>query len=87
MTLPIGVLLDVAGGGVIASQLFYRVGAKPVVRLGDAVTPHGDAPHDAPIMAQSSPWYRVNNIPACKETDLASCGDLLVSTQPWHRIS
>lgn len=87
ITLPIGVLGDLAGGPVVATQALFRVNNLPVVRLGDPVTPHGDSPHDAAVMATASPLFRVNSLPCCKQTDLASCGDVLISSQPAFRIS
>jgi len=87
ISFPIGVLGDLAGGPVISTQFNYRVNGLPVVRLADPVTPHGDSPHDAALMVGNSPSYRIDGIPACKQTDLASCGDALISSQPSYRIS
>ncbi len=85
--LPIGVHTDPAGGPALATQIWNRVGGKAVVRLGDPVTPHDDSPHDAATMAIAAPWYRVSGIGVCRQTDLATCGHPLVSSQPWYKVA
>ena len=31
-------------------------------------------PHDAPVMAQGSDWFKIDGVPVCREGHLASCG-------------
>lgn len=67
--------VDSAGGTQLAGgQDFVRVEGELVVLLGDPVQGHGIAPHAAPVMAEGSPFVRINGIPVCRAGHLASCG-------------
>lgn len=67
--------IDSAGGLIVgALQDFVRVEGALWAVLGDPVQGHGDAPHAAPVMAQGSPFVRINGIPVCREGHQASCG-------------
>lgn len=57
------------GGG----QSFFKVSGQAVIVQGDAITPHGNAPHAAPTMAQGSSWLKLNGVPACRAGHLATC--------------
>lgn len=78
--------LDAAGGAQLAGgQNFFFVEGQPVVLLGDPVTGHGNGPHAGPVMAEGSPWMRLNGTPVCREGHLASCGHPSTG-RPWWRI-
>lgn len=67
--------LDSAGGTQLAGgQDFVRVEGELVVLLGDPVQGHGTGTHAAPVMAEGSPFARINGIPVCRAGHLASCG-------------
>lgn len=67
--------LDSAGGTQLAGgQDFVRVEGQLWVLLGDPVASHGDAPHNAPVMAEGSPFVRISGTPVCRAGHLASCG-------------
>lgn len=67
--------IDSAGGIQLAGgQNFVRVEGHIVVLLGDPVQGHGPAPHAAPVMAEGSPFVRINGIPVCRAGHAASCG-------------
>jgi uncharacterized Zn-binding protein involved in type VI secretion len=66
---------DTAGGTILgALQDFVTVEGTLWSVLGDPVQGHDDAPHDAPVMAQGSPFVRIQGIPACRAGHLATCG-------------
>ena len=66
---------DTAGGTQLGgTQDFFRVDGQPAVVQGDPVAGHGGAPHDQPVMSESSSFFRVNGIGVCREGDQASCG-------------
>lgn len=53
----------------------------PIAVIGTMVTPHGRAPHAAPVsMLTGSPNVYAGAFLVCGSTDAATCGDLLVST-------
>jgi len=67
--------VDSAGGTQLnGGQDFCRCESQLIVLLGDPVTGHGPAPHAAPVMAQGSPFVRINGIPVCRAGHTASCG-------------
>lgn len=67
---------DSAGGTQLGGgQDFCRIDGDLIVLLGDDVAGHGDAPHDAPVMAEGSSFVRINGIAVCRQGHLASCGD------------
>lgn len=67
--------LDSAGGTQLAGgQDFVRVEGELVVLLGDPVQGHGTGAHAAPVMAEGSPFVRINGIAVCRAGHLASCG-------------
>ncbi len=66
---------DSAGGAQLAGgQDFVTVGGDLVVLLGDPITPHGLPPHDAPVMAEGTPWFTINGVPVCRAGHNATCG-------------
>ena len=66
---------DSAGGTILgALQNFVTVEGTLWAVKGDAVTGHGDPPHDSPVMAEGSSFVRINGIPACREGHVATCG-------------
>ena len=57
------------------------VNGRPIAVIGTKVTPHGKAPHAAPVaMVTGSPNVYAGAFLVCGSKDAASCGDLLVST-------
>lgn len=82
----VGVTPDPAGGAVVATQAWYRVDALAVLRVGDPVAPHGDSPHDAPVMATAAEWYRVGGLGVCRIVDVATCGHPLAASRTWFRV-
>lgn len=67
--------IDTAGATILGGgQDFARAEGALWAVLGDAVAGHGLAPHAAPVMAQGSPFVRINGIPACRAGHTASCG-------------
>lgn len=66
---------DSAGGVIVgALQAFVRVEGTLWAVLGDPVAGHGIGIHAGPVMAQGSPFVRINGIPACRAGHAASCG-------------
>jgi uncharacterized Zn-binding protein involved in type VI secretion len=69
------IVQDTAGAMIIgALQDFVTVEGTLWSVLGDPVQGHGVAAHAAPVMAQGSPFVRINGIPVCREGHQASCG-------------
>lgn len=67
--------IDSAGGVIVgALQDFVTVEGALWSVLGDPVTPHGVSLHAGPVMAEGSPFVRINGIPVCREGHLANCG-------------
>ena len=66
---------DAAVGIDIAGSPDVFVENKAAVRVGDAVEGHGVGKHGDPVMAEGSGTVFVNNIPVCRDGDLADCGD------------
>lgn len=68
--------IDTAGGLILGGgQSKYFVNNVLAAVVGDAVASHGLSPHASAVMVEGSPNVFVNNIPVCREGDLASCGD------------
>ncbi len=66
---------DSAGGTLLGGgQSFARVQGALWAVQGDAVAGHGTSVHAGPVMAQGSPFVRINGIPACRAGHAASCG-------------
>ena len=65
---------DSAGGSLAAGSPNVFVDGAAAVRIGDAVTGHGDAPHDSPTMSAGSGSVFVNGIGVCRAGDAATCG-------------
>ena len=67
--------IDSAGGTILGGgQFFVRVEGALWAVLGDAVAGHGIALHAGPVMAEGSPFVRINGIPVCRAGHAASCG-------------
>jgi uncharacterized Zn-binding protein involved in type VI secretion len=79
--------VDMAGGLILGGgQGFVRVGGALWAVLGDAVAPHGEGAHGAPVMAEGSSFVRINGIPVCMEGNQASCGHAATGAA-WARVS
>jgi uncharacterized Zn-binding protein involved in type VI secretion len=68
--------VDYAGGLILTGSPNVFINGKPVVRVGDAVAPHGSGAHGSAVMATGSATFSVNGIPVCRVGDLATCGDV-----------
>jgi len=66
--------VDYAGGLILTGSPNVFINGKPVVRVGDVVSPHGSGSHGSAVMATGSATFSVNGIPVCRVGDLASCG-------------
>lgn len=91
MVLPITVKqLDSATGIQIfppPMQNFWFVEDELVVLIGDLVQAHGEPPHSPPPeMVTGSPWMTINDIPVCRQGDLAYCG-CSTTGRPWWSIT
>ena len=65
---------DSAGGSLAAGSGNVFVNGAAAVRIGDAVTKHGNAPHASPKMSAGSGSVFVNGIGVCRAGDAATCG-------------
>lgn len=65
---------DVAGGAIVQGSSTVFANNKPVVRIGDLVSGHGDPPHSGPVMVAGSSNVFANNIKVSRAGDIASCG-------------
>ncbi len=65
---------DIAGGPIIQGSPNVKANNQPVVRIGDAVLPHGRGPHAGPVMVGGSGNVFANNIGVSRAGDPASCG-------------
>ena len=78
--------LDSAGGPHIGGgNTTFTLNGIPVVVAGDPVTPHGESPHLAPVMAMGSSWMTWNGVPVVAAGHAASCGHASTG-QPWFTI-
>lgn len=68
--------IDYAGGLIIGGSTNVLVNGAGVVRVGDAVAPHGTGPHGSATMLSGSTTVFCNGIPVCRVGDPATCGDL-----------
>ena len=66
--------VDQAGGLIIEGSPDVQVNGKPVVRVGDKVSPHGPGAHNSPKMIEGSTTVFCNGKPVCRNGDKASCG-------------
>jgi uncharacterized Zn-binding protein involved in type VI secretion len=67
---------DSAGGtiiGILAPTVF--VNGTNIVCEGAQVTPHGLGYHASPVMEEHSPNVYANQIPICRQGDVATCDD------------
>ena len=75
--------IDSAGGIILGGgQSFVYANSSLIAVVGDAVAPHGDAPHSAPTLVTGSATVFINGIPVCRQGDLASCGHSISSGSP-----
>ena len=65
---------DVTGGLNIQGSPTVFANNRPVVRVGDAVQPHGSGAHAGPRMIAGSSNVFTNNIRTCRAGDPANCG-------------
>lgn len=81
MPFPVGRMGDRAGGflfGPLVPNVY--VNGRSIAVIGTPITPHGRPPHAAAVMVSGSPNVFAGNIPVCRAGDVASCGDILLST-------
>lgn len=79
--------LDSAGGTQLGGgQDWVTADGALVVLKGDAVAGHGDGEHAGPVMAEGSPWVRIDGMPVCRQGHVASCGHPSTGSD-WLRLS
>lgn len=67
--------IDTAGGIQLGGgQGFVRIEGHEWILLGDPIQGHGVPPHDAPVMAEGSPFVRIGGVPVCRAGHAATCG-------------
>lgn len=66
--------LDAAGGVILVGNPTVLVNGMPIAVNGNAVTPHGMSPHDAPVMVAVSNLVLAGGISIVRATNLATCG-------------
>ena len=67
--------LDQAGGKLLPPpQTTVFVTGQLWAVLGCPVAGHGPTPHSSAVMSKASTTVFVGGIPACRATDVASCG-------------
>ena len=75
MTIASVTTVDSAGGVILPSHnTFVTYNGKFYAVVGDPVTSHGIAPHNAAVMATGSSFVTINGIRLCRQGDIASCG-------------
>ena len=74
--------IDYAGGLIIGGSGSVFVNGAGVVRVGDAVAPHGKGIHSYAVMASGSSTVFCNGIPVCRVGDPATCGDVGTGGSP-----
>lgn len=66
---------DAAGGRVEGGgQSFVRAGGDLLALVGDAVAPHGAAPHSSATLAAGSTVLRIGGTAVVRAGDAATCG-------------
>ena len=71
---------DTVGGGVlISSATSVFVNGKLIGRLNDSITPHSTGPHLSAKMIESSSTVFAEGLGVSRDSDSASCSDLLES--------
>jgi uncharacterized Zn-binding protein involved in type VI secretion len=83
MAAPIGRMGDIAGGALFGPRIpSIFANGRNIAVVGTPITPHGRPPHSAAVMVTGSPTVLAGAgfIPVCRAGDVASCGDVLIST-------
>lgn len=72
----VSVVAESVAGGVITGPgaTKFTLEGKKVSLKGDAVSGHGDSPHNAPVMVQGSSKLFVGGVPVVLAGHSASCG-------------
>ncbi|MBF0454943.1 MAG: PAAR domain-containing protein [Magnetococcales bacterium] len=78
--------VDAAGGTIRPLQSFVRLDGNPWAVVGSPVDGHGLPPHAAPVMAEGTPWIRIDGIPVCRAGHAATCGHP-ASGRGWIRVN
>jgi uncharacterized Zn-binding protein involved in type VI secretion len=65
--------VDVVGGLIQGGSSDVFVNGKGLVRIGDAITPHGTGPHATSKMSSGSSTVFANGIGVCRVDDSATC--------------
>lgn len=80
MSSPVGRAYgDFAGGKVLIGTPSVQANDLPLARLGSWVQGHGDDEHSGARMVSASSTVQAENIYICRNGDVASCGDKLIS--------
>lgn len=74
--------IDYAGGLIIGGSPNVFVNGAGVVRVGDAVAPHGRGAHASAVMIGGSATVFCNGLQVCRVGDPASCGDIGTGGSP-----
>lgn len=75
--------IDSAGGLLLASfQKHVFIDGATWAIVGDAIAPHGSAPHDAATMVAGSTFVSIDAVPAVIAGNLASCADVATGSGP-----
>ena len=73
---------DLCGGAIVATATATAVNGLAPARIGDAVEPHGDPPHDSATMVEGSATVLVEGVGVCRVGDAASCGHTITTGSP-----
>lgn len=71
---------DSASGLVITGSTDVFVNGTGAGRIGDAIEPHDDSPHNGAVIVTGSSTVFVNGIPLARAGDSASCGHPLTGS-------
>jgi len=70
---------DPCGGTIIATAVKTKINGLAVARVGDAITPHGNSPHNSAVMIEGSSTVTVEGVAVCRVGDAASCGHTITA--------
>lgn len=72
---------DVAGGPLISgSNNSVFINGMPGAVMGARVASHGDSPHNNASMITNSSSVFFDGMPACRMTDISSCGHAAIGS-------
>jgi uncharacterized Zn-binding protein involved in type VI secretion len=72
--------IDSAGGLILGPGIpKVLINGSPVAVVGDAVAPHGQYQHAAPVLIEGSAKVFAGGKPVCRQGDAASCGHTIAN--------